>query len=117
MESNKEKIRLYLVVGLLAVIAIWYLFSTRDVSDDGARIDNIRNELATTEKQQQSAIDRLGKIESGVTDSQERVNRTETAIGNAEDRIKDGEARVKSSAELIDECQQILREIRSRGEK
>ena len=117
MESNKEKIRLYIIIGLLAFIFIGYLFSTRDVSDDGARIDNIRNELATTEKQQQSAIDRLGKIESGVTDSQERVNRTETAIGNAEDRIKDGEARVKSSAELIDECQSILRTVRERVEK
>ena len=115
--ENKEKIRLYIVATLLAAIAIWYLFSTRDVSDDGARIDNIRNELATTEKQQQSAIDRLGKIENGITDSQERVNRTETAIGNAEDRIKDGEERVKSSAELIDECQSILRTVRERGKK
>lgn len=115
--ENKEKIRLYLVVGLLAAIAIWYMFGTRDVSDDGARIDNIRNELATTEKQQQYAIDRLGKIESGITDSEERVVGAETAIGNAEDRIKDGEARVKSSAELIGECQSILRTVRERGKK
>lgn len=117
MESNKEKIRIYIIIALLAVIAIWYLFSGTDVSTERGRIDNIRNELATTEKQQQSAIDRLGKIENGITDSQERVNRTETAIGNAEERIKDGEARVKSSAELIDECQSILRTVRARGEK
>lgn len=115
--ENKEKIRLYLVVGLLAVIAIWYLFSTRDVSDDGARIDNIRNELADVQRQQQSVNQRLGTIETGLAESEKRVEYITTTVENADGRIAESQARAISYNKSIRECQQIIREIRERGKK
>lgn len=117
MESNKEKIRLYIVATLLAAIAIWYLFSTRDVSDDGARIDNIRNELADVQRQQQSVNQRLGNIETGLAESEKRVEYITTTVENADVRIAESQARAISDNKSIRECQQILREIRSRGKK
>ena len=117
MESNKEKIRLYIVAALLAAIATGYLFSTRDVSDDGARIDNIRNELADVQRQQQSVNQRLGTIETGLAESEKRVEYITTTVEIADSRIAESQARAVSNNKLIGECQQILREIRSRGEK
>ena len=115
--ENKEKIRLYLVVGLLAFIFIWYMFSTRDVSDDGARIDNIRNELADVQRQQQSVNQRLGTIETGLAESEKRVEYITTTVENADGRIAESQARAISYNKSIRECQQILRTVRERGKK
>ena len=106
---------------VLAGLACWYLFGY--VSDQRARTDAIRDQLDAVSNSQQSVIDRLGKLENGLADSQKQVERISGTVGaaagavnSAQERIEQSQERVRTSAEILADCQRILREVRARGQ-
>ena len=97
---------------LVVVFSIGYCIGLRnagtDVSDNGKRIEDVRNELSTAIQHQheitaglESAVGRSNSIEA-------RSDRIEKAAGAAAKSV--GEAGV-----LIDQCQQIIGTVRNRG--
>ena|GEM_PF-6743540 len=112
----------YIIIALLLAGAVsWYMFGR--VSDDRSRIDEIRADIQSATDQQQSAIDRLGTIGNGLSDSAAEAGRVSGEIGGTvkeiitvEDRISASQERVRDSAELIREGESILSGIRARGQ-
>ena len=100
------------VAVLVAVFCIGYGIGLRnagtDVSDNGVRIDDVRNELSTAQEHQrqitdglESAVQRSDSIEERSNRIEERAVRSETAVNDA--------------GKLLDECQQIIGRVRNRG--
>lgn len=95
---------------LCVVLFGWLLFTEqcKDIHDDGAGVDKVRDDLSTVGDQQQSAIERLEAIESGTRDAQKSADRVDAAISA-------GQAITDDSANLIAEGQRILAGIRQRN--
>ena len=100
------------VVAMLLGVAIGYGLGLRntgtDVSDNGIRIDDVRNELSTAQEHQRQITDGL----------ENAVQRSDTAAeraGHIEERAVKSETAVNDAGVLIDECQQIIGRVRNRG--
>lgn len=106
---------MYIIALLLAVMALCGYVLWWVLPDNTGRIDAIRAELDTVRKQQQSAIDRISRVEKGLADSVDRVERTESAVNNATDRITVSQERVTDSAKLISDSKRIISDIKQRG--
>lgn len=98
-----------IVIALLVGIVGWSMFG---IHDNRATVDAIRAELNTVREQQQSAINRLTTIETGLAESQERVSRIESSIDSTTNRIEQSQARVTDSAKLISDSKSIIKSIR-----
>ena len=89
---------------LVAVFGIGYMLGLRNagagVSDNGVRIDNVRNELSTAEERQR-------EITSGLESAVQRSDTAEERAVRIEERAVKSESVVRDSGVLIDECQQI----------
>ena len=105
---------LIVTVLLVVIFCAGYMFGLRnagtDVSDNGVRVDDIREQLGTiTEHQREltaginSAEEGAARIEGGVQRVSEATERAEVAVGEA--------------GRLLDECQQIIGTVRNRGKK
>lgn len=117
-----DKKTTYIIIALLLAGAIaWYMFGR--VPCDGERINEIRTDIQSIGDQQQTAIEGLGRIENGLSDSAAEAGRVSTGLGDVaesvtsiEDRISASQERVRDSAELIREGKSILAGIRARGQ-
>jgi peptidoglycan hydrolase CwlO-like protein len=119
---DKKTTIITIVILLIAGVACWLMFSG-GIPDTGSGIDAARTNLQSVGDQQQSAIDRLGDIETGLTDSANKAGTISTGLGDTAKsidtvtgRIDQSEVRLKSSAELISEGQRILATVRERGQ-
>ena len=79
-----------------------------DVSDNGKRIEDVRNELST-------ATERQREITGGLESAVERSDSIEERSNRIEERAVRSEATVRDAGVLIDECQQIIGRVRNRG--
>ena len=104
---------LVVTVLLVAVFCIGYMLGLRnagtDVSDNGKRIEDVRNELST-------ATERQREITSGLESAVQRSDAAEERAGRIEERAVRAESVVRDAGVLIDECQQIIGRVRNRGQ-
>ena len=113
---NKETaVGVLVCVAMLVVIfCAGYLFGLRnagtDVSDNGKRIDDIREQLGTAVQHQQ-------QITSGLAGAVERSDAAAARAGRIEERAGAAAQSVTDAGVLIDECQQIVGRVRNRGKK
>jgi len=121
--ANEKKNIIIAVVLLVAVLIAYDVFGSV-VSDYESRIRSIRSELDTVKQSQQSAIKRLDTIETGISRSADRVGQVSTGlatnaerIGTIEQRIETSQTRLTTSADLIANCQSILKQVRQRGQE
>lgn len=101
---------LYIFVALLICCAGYWLGIRDNIHDDGAGIDGAIDDLRATGQQAEAAAGSLGEAGEAVED----------AAGTAEDIERGNQqlTEISGSIEgLIDQGQQILAGIRSRGEK
>lgn len=102
------------VAVLVAIFCAGYLFGLRnagtDVSDNGKRIDDIREQLGTAVQHQQ-------QITSGLAGAVERSDAAAARAGRIEERAGAAAQSVTDAGVLIDECQQIVGRVRNRGKK
>ena len=114
--NNEKTAFIVIVVFILLVVAgsIGYMLGLRnagaDVSDNGKRIEDVRNELST-------ATERQREITSGLESAVQRSDSIEERSNRIEERAVRSEATVRDAGVLIDECQQIIGRIRNRGQK
>ena len=105
---------LVVTVLLVAVFCIGYMLGLRnagtDVSDNGKRIDDIREQLGTAVQHQQ-------QITSGLAGAVERSDAAAARAGRIEERAGAAAQSVTDAGVLIDECQQIVGRVRNRGKK
>ena len=113
-ESREKAVTVGIIVAFLLLAVCWFSYcigirnTGTDVSDNGIRIDDVRNELSTVQEHQRQITDGLaGAVERSDT-ATERAERIEERAGSAAQSVTD-------AGILIDECQQILGRIRNRG--
>ena len=106
---------LVVTVLLVVIFCAGYLFGLRnasgtDVSDNGKRIDDIREQLGTITEHQR-------ELTAGIDSTEERVARIEGGVQRVSEAAERAEVAITDSGKLIDECQQIIGTIRNRGKK
>ena len=105
---------LIVVILLVVIFCTGYMLGLRnagtDVSDNGKRIEDVRNELST-------ATERQREITSGLESTVQRSVAAEERAGRIEERAVRSESVVRDAGVLIDECQQIIGRVRNRGQK
>ena len=116
-----KKTVLYIIGAVLFGLLTYFCISSI-LYNNGSGIDAVRNELSDVKTKQQSAIDRLGVVESGLADSQKRVdeitksvNTASSAIDDVTDRIDNSQKRIESSSDAIESSEQIIERVRERG--
>lgn len=111
-----------IIVALLVAVIACFVYSYR-LSSEPSGADAVRGYINATGEKQQSAINRLEGIESGLsasinatTNIAKRLADVESSIRNAQDRISTSETRVDRSTESIRQVQSILEQIRKRSQ-
>ena len=117
IRENREKaltVGLIVAFLLLAVCWICYMLGLRnagsDVSDNGVRIDDVREQYQRIEVNQQ-------QITSGLAGAVERSDTAAARAGRIEERAGAAAQSVGEAGRLLDECQQIIGTVRNRGKK
>ena len=115
--KNREKaLTVGIIIAFLLLAVCWfsYMFGLRNagtgISDNGVRIDDVRNELSTAQEHQRQITDGL---ESAV----QRCDTAAERAGHIEERAGAAAQSVTDAGILIDECQQIIGTVRNRGKK
>ena len=111
--DRKEMAIAVLVVFILLVVAgsVGYLFGLRNgtgLSDNGNGINDIREQYQQIESNQRELTNRL----------EDTIGRSDAAaqtVGRIEERIIRSENNVTEAGIILDECQQIIGQIRNRG--
>jgi septal ring factor EnvC (AmiA/AmiB activator) len=110
------RIAVILILAVLAWYGIGLLFG------DGARTDEIRNDIREIRTEQQQATKRLTEIERGLADSanktgaiSEGLGDVATGLAEAQRRNDTSAAELTDSQSLIGEGKQVIRQIRQRG--
>lgn len=80
-----------------------------DVSDNGVRIDDVREQYQRIEVNQQ-------QITSGLAGAVERSDTAAARAGRIEERAGAAAQSVGEAGRLLDECQQIIGAVRNRGQ-
>lgn len=110
MNGKKEDI-LMLVFVISFLVSVFFLCSGRSTIHDlriGA--DNIRTELNNAREAQRKEADAIGR-------ASEAAGRSTEAISNSQRTTEEIKRMERKDAELIAECQSILRTVRARGSK
>jgi len=114
--DNKE-MAIGILVGIIVLVVVFctgYLFGLRNagtgVSDNGIRVEDVREQLSTAVQHQQ-------QITSGLAGAVERSDTAAARAGRIEERAGAAAQSVGDAGKLIDECQQIVGTIRNRGKK
>ena len=114
--KNREKaLTVGIIITFLLVAVGWVCYclglknAGTDVSDNGKRIEDVRNELST-------ATERQREITSGLESAVKRSDAAEERAGRIEERAVRSESVVRDAGVLIDECQQIIGRVRNRGQ-
>lgn len=108
MNGKKEDIFMLVFIASF-LISVWFLCAGRtSVHDIRERAEPLRAELNNARKEQQKQSETLEKAERATGTSRERIE--DSKRFNQE--ITDTE---RENAEIIRECQSILRAVRARG--
>ena len=113
----KKTVVFWFIVCLVACFFACYVFFPADVSDNGSRADNAREQLEQAGKHNHSAFERSETIEAqreriaeAVTGSLERARANEKRAAGIEDGLGELQA-------VSDESKSILAGVRARNEK
>ena len=98
------------VVLLVVVFCAGYLLGLRNVSDHGSGTEPITNELG----QVGSAI---GNAKDGIEQATSTAGAVAGTVADAQGTAEYISGTVNDSAELIADCQRIIRQVRARGKK
>ena len=108
MNGKKEDVFMLVFVASF-LISVWFLCAGRNaVHDLRERVEPIRAELNNARTEQQKQSETLAKAERATGTSRERIEDSK----RFNQKITDTE---RENAEIIAECQSILRAVRARG--
>ena len=109
---NKETATLVIVavVLLVVVFCLGYMLCLRHVSDHGGGADAVGNQLEQAGTNIQNAKD-------GIDQAAGTADKVGAGIGAAKESAGYLQHTADTSAELIADCQRIIRQVRARGKK
>lgn len=107
MNGKKEDILVIIFVIAFICAVIFMCTCRNDVSDNGHGIDNVRDELTNAETTQQEEARAIGR-------ASEATHRSTEAISNSQRTTKEIKRMERKDAEVVDECEQILKRVRKR---
>lgn len=111
MNDKKELIKRTFICVLLVVLcyfAVFFIVGTRNVHDNGYRIDKVRNELTNAETTQREETRVIDETEKAISRSQKGIDES-TKTNKSIEKLE------RKDAEIIAECQSILARIRERA--
>lgn len=114
--KNGYKEDIVVIIFIISFICAVIFMCTcgKNVYDNRNGIDSVRNELenATNSQQEEASV---------IDETKQSINRSETAVTNSEERIESSEQTNREiadteriDAEIIAECEQILKRVRKR---
>ena len=113
--KNREKaVTAGIIVSFLLLAVCWFSYciglrnAGTDIHDNGNGIDAVREQYQRIEVNQRQITDGLAGAVERSDSIEERSNRIEKRAGSAAQSVTD-------AGKLIDECQQIIGNIRNRG--
>lgn len=108
MNGKKEDIFMLVFVASF-LISVWFLCAGRtSVHDLRIGAGSIRTELNNAKEAQRKEADAIGR-------ASEAAQRSTEAISNSQRATEEIKRMERKDAELIAECQEILRRVRARG--
>lgn len=110
--DRKKEIITILIVFILAFLWIWYGVG---VSDNGRGAESVRNELDSAGEEQRNQAESLDRAEEANRNAQQSIRESQQSTGRIEERNTEIQNIERSDAELIEQCQQILKGIRERS--
>ena len=120
LEPTTKEVAIGVLIVLAVLVGIFctgYMYGIRtagksdggDVSDNGVRIDDVREQYQRIEVNQQ-------QITSGLAGAVERSDTAAARAGRIEERAGASAQSVGEAGRLLDECQQIIGTVRNRGQ-
>ena len=116
---NKKTIIMCIICVLVGVFIGWKLFRT-DIHDNGNTTNTTREQLERTGEYQSDAIERIGGVRDGLTESIEAVNRAEERTDRITESAKDLQDRntrinnaIRESQSRVEESLNIIEAIRA----
>ena len=113
----KEDILVGILILAFLISVIFMCTCGKNVYDNRNGIDNVRNELenATNSQREEART---------IDETKQSINGSETAITNSEERIETSQQTnreitdtERTDAEIIGECQQVLKRVRERQQE
>lgn len=117
MSDEKKKYVFYGIIGLIIVSILACLFLCGGISDNGAGIKSVREQLGSAETTEREITDGIESAEGRTKNIQDGIEQGEAAIDNAEERADCIEENLTDADGLIAGCQRILENVRVRGEE
>ena len=114
--NNKEVafgvlgVLVFLVVAFSLGYMLGVTHTRENVHDNGNAAASVRNEI-------ESAGSDIGAAKSGIDHASDTAGRIEDRIEAAQGRVEYIQATTNEGRRIVEECQSILREVRSRGEE
>ena len=114
-QNNKEVafgvlgVLVFLVVAFSLGYMLGVTHTRENVHDNGNAAASVRNEI-------ESAGSDIGAAKSGIDHASDTAGRIEDRIEAAQGRVEYIQATTNEGRRIVEECQSILREVRSRGE-
>lgn len=103
-----KRITVCVLLVLLCVFAVYFIIGTRNVHDNGNGVGKVRDELTNAQTTQREETRTIDETEKAITRGKERVDESE----QTNRKITSIE---RKDAEIIDDCQSILRRVRERN--
>lgn len=115
VNENKK----YIVYGCIAIVVLLLaaILLCWDVPDNTAGINNTREQLNSAEERGREITDGIIESQKRTENIADRIDRSQEANNSATERADRIETNLSDADRIIAECQQILRNIRSRGEE
>ena len=104
-----KRIIICVLLVLLCAFAVYFIIGTRkDIHDNGQGVSKVRTELRNIETTQREEKRTIERTERAITRGKERVDESERTN-------KDITEIERKDAEIIAECQSILKRVRERN--
>jgi peptidoglycan hydrolase CwlO-like protein len=117
MSDEKKKYVFYSIIGLIIVSILACLFLCSGISDNGAGIKSVREQLNSAATNEREITDGIESAEDRTKNIQDGIEQGEAAIDNAQERADCVEENLTDADGLIAGCQRILENVRGRGEE
>ena len=112
-EKNTNHRNSSIIIVLVVLFFACYLLCS---GDNGSGTGEIRNELDAVSRNQQSITSGIADVEGTADSIAGSIDQSETAISGAAGSVEKLESNNKTAGQLIAECQQIIKRVRSRDE-
>lgn len=110
MYDKKQAYYMFIIGGIILVAVIgWFVCAGRST------VHNLRNESNDIRNELESAQDRQREERQAIDTAADAAERSTEAVGNSQRAAEEIQNIERTDAELIENCQRIIQQVRARG--